>query len=261
MKNRVINFVRGFIKHRTFRSLIRHLKTDLPTLLGYSYAEVFMYNQQLNNLYCMSIPMEDAQRDPEADPPGFEEEFIIDEKQIVRFPSNMGISGYALKGDAVCYMNDFVHKKATVIGPLQCDTSSSRHHVLSLAQQAFVGKHLAKDYPFNRKIDNFMEIETIENLAISSIQDEEVLGKSKPVGILQLYNRVASDILQDDLVRMHYIRKLIGSMMIKCEMYSITLQLTVGMAQASDSQQKIKEGVSQLHFGHMQLLQQSVLSM
>lgn len=68
-----------------------------------------------------------------------------------------------------------------------------------------------------------MEIETIENLAISSIQDEEVLGKTRPVGILQLYNRVASDILQDDLARMHYIRKLIGSMMIKCEMYSITL--------------------------------------
>ena len=62
-----------------------------------------------------------------------------------------------------------------------------------------------------------------------------MLGKTRPVGILQLYNRIASDILQDDLVRVHYIRKLIGSMMIKCEMYSITLQLTVGMAQAADS--------------------------
>ena len=61
-------------------------------------------------------------------------EFIIDEKQIVRFPSNMGISGYALHGDAVCFINDFAHKKATVIGPLQSNTSSSRHQVLTLAQ-------------------------------------------------------------------------------------------------------------------------------
>ena len=80
MKSRVIRFVADFIQHRTFKSLIRQLKTDLPTLLGYTYAEVFMYNQQQKNLYCMSIPMEDAQRDPDEDPPGFEEEFILDEK-------------------------------------------------------------------------------------------------------------------------------------------------------------------------------------
>lgn len=88
-----------------------------------------------------------------------------------------------------------------------------------------------------------------------------MLGKTRPVGVLQLYNRVASEILQDDLVRLHYIRKLIGSMMVKCEMYSITLQLTVGMAQAMDSQQRIKDSVSQLSYGHMLSLQQSVLSM
>ena len=78
-----------------------------------------------------------------------------------------------------------------------------------------------------------------------------MLGKTRPVGILQLYNRIASDIVQDDLVRVHYIRKLIGSMMIKCEMYSITLQLTVGMAQAADSQRRMKEGLAQLSYGHM----------
>ena len=44
-----------------------------------------------------------------------------------------------------------------------------------------------------------------------------------------MFNRVASDILQDDLVRIHYIRKLLGAMMVKCEMYSIMLELTVGM--------------------------------
>ena len=95
---------------------------------------------------------------------------------------------------------------------------------------------LAQKFPYNRKIDNFMEVDVIENVAFSSIQDEEVLGKTRPVGIMQLYNRVASDILQDDLVRIHYIRKLIGSMMIKCELYSITLELIVGMSRHQEIQ-------------------------
>ena len=74
-----------------------------------------MFDKLQNNLYCMSITGDEKQLtlDPDADPPGFEEEFIIDEKQVVRFPPNMGISGFALKGDAVCYINDFQHKKNT----------------------------------------------------------------------------------------------------------------------------------------------------
>ena len=117
-----------------------------------------------------------------------------------------------------------------MIGPIVAQTSSSHHHVLTLAQQAFIGDILAKKSPYNRKIDNFLELEQIDNMAICSIQDEEIIGNTRPCGVLQLYNRVASDILQDDLVRIHHIRKLIGAMLVKCEMYSITLELTVGMA-------------------------------
>ena len=44
MKDRAIRFVSSFIKHRTFKSLIKQVKTDLPRLLGFSSAEVFMYD-------------------------------------------------------------------------------------------------------------------------------------------------------------------------------------------------------------------------
>jgi len=107
----------------------------------------------------------------------------------------MGVSGYALRGDAVCFINNFEHKSANTMSALVAQTSSSRHQVLSLAQQAFIGHILAEKYPFNKKVDNFLELEQIENMVICSIQDEEVLGKTIPVGVLQLYNRVASDIL------------------------------------------------------------------
>ena len=63
----------------------------------------------------------------------FEREFIINERQVVKFPTNMGISGFALRGDAVCIINDFQHKKNTVIGPLRALTSSSRGEILTQA--------------------------------------------------------------------------------------------------------------------------------
>ena len=83
MKSRVIRFVSGFVQHRTFKSLIRQVKSDVPKLLGYGHAEIFMYENTSTarkNLYCMSVPMFDQSIDPDEDPPGFEEEFIIDEK-------------------------------------------------------------------------------------------------------------------------------------------------------------------------------------
>ena len=96
----------------------------------------------------------------------------------------MGITGYALRGDAVCYINDFIYKQETTLGDLVAQTSSSRNHILTPAQQAFVGHILAKDSPYNRKIDNFCETETIENLVIGSLQDEEFVGEVKSIGVL-----------------------------------------------------------------------------
>ena len=72
---------------------------------------------------------------------------------------------------------------------------------------------------------------------------------------------MASDILHDDLVRIHHIRKLLGAMLVKCEMYSITLELTVGMAQNMDAQKRLRNGTESMTFTHMQNLKQSVHNM
>lgn len=89
---------------------------------------------------------------------------------------------------------------------------------------------------------------------ISSIQDEEIIGKPRAVGVLQLYNRIASDVLQDDLVRVHYIRKLIGSMMIKCEMYTITLDSVIGMALNMEATATLKDKANHMTQGHVTAL-------
>ena len=57
------------------------MKIDLPKLFGFEHAEVFTYDRNERNLYCMSVRVNDPSQDPEAKKGrGFEEEFIINEK-------------------------------------------------------------------------------------------------------------------------------------------------------------------------------------
>jgi len=79
MKDRVIKFVLAFIQHRTFKSLIKHLKTELPRLFGFGSAEIFMHDRNNKNLFCMSIRPDEG-RDTDSEKKGFEEDFMIAEK-------------------------------------------------------------------------------------------------------------------------------------------------------------------------------------
>ena len=38
---------------------------------------------------------------------GFEHEYLVRQEQIVSFPLEIGVSGYAFKKDAICFINDF----------------------------------------------------------------------------------------------------------------------------------------------------------
>ena len=51
----------------------------------------------------------------------------------------------------------------------------------------------------------------MQNLVVAALTDEEDFGFPKTVGTLQLFNRKFSVVTQDDLARISYIRKLIGS--------------------------------------------------
>lgn len=125
MKGRVIDFVTRFIQHRNFKSLTKQVKNELPMLLGYDQAEVLLYDNTEKNLYCMSIQAIDQDSiDPDAEKPSFENDFTFDTKKIVRFPTNMGISGFAYNSDAVCFINNYEFLRETTIGPIYSKTSS-----------------------------------------------------------------------------------------------------------------------------------------
>ncbi len=106
---------------------------------------------------------------------------------------------------------------------MYCDVYAFGDKVLQKQLQNNICKELAPEQPFNQKSDNFLYLEKIHSVVISSLMDEEIMGQTEAVGTLQLYNRKYSEITQDDLARVSFIRKLIGSILIKCEYYSITL--------------------------------------
>jgi len=129
----------------------------------------------------------------------------------------MGVTGFCMQNDAIGMLNDFQAKQEDKTRKLIPRITSLRQNHFNVLAQSFIGHRLAEHQPFNPKIDNFLEIEDIENFVISSIQDEEVIDRVQAVGVCQFYNKVASDVTQEDLARVFYLRKLIGSQTVTCE--------------------------------------------
>ena len=105
-----------------------------------------------------------------------------------------------------------------------------------------MGRYLS----YNSKIDNFLEVEKFRSFVVSSLFDEEILAEPKVVGTLQLYNKVGSDITQDDLARVLHIRKLVGSLLIKCERITNTLQMVVGFAEKTGNMDESRNLVDEI---------------
>ena len=55
------------------------------------------------------------------------------------------------------------------------------------------------------------------------------MGQPCANGVLQLYNKKGGEINDEDLKRVFYIRKLIGSATAKCEFIQMTLQTVLGL--------------------------------
>jgi hypothetical protein len=67
-----------------------------------------------------------------------------------------------------------------------------------------------------------------------------------PVGTLQCYNKINSDITYSDLERLNHFRKLLGGTLKKCEYWAITLQIIIGLNLKSNSMKGCVDGVDNL---------------
>ena len=53
---------------------------------------------------------------------------------------------------------------------------------------------MERQLSYDAKVDNFLEIDKLKSLIVSSLLDEEVIHSPKIVGTFQLYNKVGGDV-------------------------------------------------------------------
>ena len=94
-------------------------------------------------------------------------------------------------------------------------------------------KHLKA---YNADIDNFPGVRNIENFIIAAMTDEEDNGKLKSKGIIQIFNKDKTRVLNPwlqprDIRRIQAMQKLLGSAITKAELFQkcLTTLLGIGM--------------------------------
>lgn len=94
----------NFKSHKQILSAVKH---DIPRLLGFSKGQLYLHETFSKSLYALSMDEEEDRIAMREDPDGFEREFHFEQRQIVKFPSNMGLAGFAFANDGVVYINGF----------------------------------------------------------------------------------------------------------------------------------------------------------
>jgi hypothetical protein len=163
-----------------------------------------------------------------------EEEYIFEERKTVGFPSNLGYSGYCYEKRAVSFINDFTYKmnnsNQKIVPLIPCFDRIN----FTPTGFAFLGHLMARGINFASKIDNFVEQKDINNMLISNLEDEEYPGYNESCGVLQLYNRKEKNIDAEDTTRVFYIRKLLGSQMVRASWNRKAFMTLLGLEREKD---------------------------
>ena len=83
--------------------MLRAVKSEVPVLLGFQACNIYIAGDQ--RLYSVSIDAE-AEKILESGKRSFEQDYVIDESQVVKFPQSMGINGFAYQNDSINYLNN-----------------------------------------------------------------------------------------------------------------------------------------------------------
>ena len=102
---------------------------------------------------------------------------------------------------------------------------------------AFLGHLMARGINFASKIDNFIEHKDINNMLISNLEDEEFPGYTKSTGVIQLYDRKEKNIDAEDTTRVFYLRKLLGSQMVRASWNRKCFMTLLGMDREKELQE------------------------
>lgn len=86
----------------------------------------------------------------------------------------------------------------------------------------------------------------------SSLEDEMFLGYPESVGVIQLYDRQEKIVDDEEFSRIFYMRKLLGSMIVRAQCYAEAFQTTLGLKVAKNRRKEMKnKAVELLHFSDL----------
>ena len=135
MHKNIIEFVQRFTNIKNFKDLLRSIKFEVPKLLDFKSANMYIYDTTQENLKALNLD-EDAERlAKKEDPNSFERDFNFDERSVVRFPRNMGISGFAFENDSVTYVNGLGKLLAKNSAPIAHCSAVGQNQMSAVAQR------------------------------------------------------------------------------------------------------------------------------
>jgi len=94
-----LGFANTLMTKKTIKDVVRVIKEEAPKILGYSACQVFLGSDMDKTLYTLSTNV-----DENADKTigVIEREYIIPNNLMVKFPDNLGYSGYAYLKNSIC---------------------------------------------------------------------------------------------------------------------------------------------------------------
>ncbi len=104
-----IEFVLSFMNFTNLKQILNSVRHDLPKLLGFSHANIYQVDP--HSLFAVSLNEEDEKRARAEIGFSFEQDYVFDESQIVRFPLNMGVNGFTHSINSVNYFNTALNGK------------------------------------------------------------------------------------------------------------------------------------------------------
>lgn len=100
-----IDFVKNFVRFTNLKEILYSVKYDIPKLLGFSAANIYILDPSGDSLFALQIDEDAEKRAKESKTYSFANEYAFDESQIVRFPLSMGVNGFSFATNSVNYFN------------------------------------------------------------------------------------------------------------------------------------------------------------
>ena len=161
------------------------------------------------------------------------EDLRFTDEEIIRLGVNLGITGKLFKSKGL-FFADFLTPKDDTANDKESEEGNQSGIIQSGGDKRIVG--------FNSDIDNLSGIRNIEGYILAAMTDINDLGQQNCKGVIQIYNKDRSKVLDNtlsmsDAIRIKALQKLLGAAVTRSEVYSTCLTTLLGLGMFMETSQ------------------------